>query len=102
MAEAPASVTGALRVLLVEDHAMVRNGVRALLERAGIEVVGEARDGREAVRLAAALRPRLVILDVAMPEMNGIEAARAIREADRRVGIVMLSRSSISTAWSTW
>ena len=70
---------------------MVRNGVRALLESAGVEVVGDAHDGREAVRLAAALRPDVVILDVAMPGMNGIEAARVIREADPRVGIIMLS-----------
>jgi DNA-binding NarL/FixJ family response regulator len=79
------------RVVLAEDHTMVRSGVRALLEGAHLEVVGEAADGREAIRLAASLRPDLVVLDVAMPLMNGIEAAREIRGADGRVGIIVLS-----------
>jgi DNA-binding NarL/FixJ family response regulator len=70
---------------------MVRSGVRALLEGASLEVVGEAADGREAIRLAASHRPDLVVLDVAMPLMNGIEAAREIRSADPRVGIIVLS-----------
>ena len=79
------------RVVLAEDHEMVRSGVRALLEGAHLEVVGEAADGRQAIRLAASLRPDLVVLDVAMPLMNGIEAAREIRAADGRVGIIILS-----------
>jgi DNA-binding NarL/FixJ family response regulator len=79
------------RVLLAEDHTMVRSGVRALLEGARLEVVGEAADGREAIRLAASLRPDLIVLDVAMPLMNGIEAAREIRGADGKVGIIVLS-----------
>jgi DNA-binding NarL/FixJ family response regulator len=79
------------RVLLAEDHTLVRAGVRTLLESAGIEVVGDACDGREAVRLCASLRPDLAILDVAMPVMNGIEAARAIHEENKSVGIIMLS-----------
>src|SRR6185503_8232866 len=70
---------------------MVRSGVRALLEGARLEVVGEAADGREAIRLAASLRPDLIVLDVAMPLMNGIEAAREIRGADGKVGIIVLS-----------
>jgi len=79
------------RVVLAEDHTMVRSGVRALLEGARLEVVGEAADGREAIRLAASLRPDLIVLDVAMPLMNGIEAAREIRGADGKVGIIVLS-----------
>jgi len=78
-------------VVLAEDHTMVRSGVRALLEGARLEVVGEAADGREAIRLAASLRPDLIVLDVAMPLMNGIEAAREIRGADGKVGIIVLS-----------
>ena len=79
------------RVLLAEDHTMVRSGVRALLEGARLAVVGEAADGREAIRLAASLRPDLIVLDVAMPLMNGIEAAREIRASDGKVGIIVLS-----------
>jgi DNA-binding NarL/FixJ family response regulator len=79
------------RVVLAEDHTLVRTGVRALLEGASLEVVGEAADGREATRLAAGLKPDLVVIDVAMPLMNGIEAAREIRAADPRVGIIVLS-----------
>jgi DNA-binding NarL/FixJ family response regulator len=77
--------------LLAEDHTMVRTGVRALLEGAGIEVAGDASDGAEAVRLARELDPDIVVLDVAMPVMNGIEAAREIRAFSTRVGIIVLS-----------
>ena len=79
-----------MRVLIAEDETIIRLDVRALLERAGHEVVGEARDGEEAVALAAELDPDLVVMDVRMPHLDGIEAARAI--TDRRpVPIVMLT-----------
>ena len=79
-----------MRVLIAEDETIIRLDVRALLERAGHEVVGEARDGEEAVALAAELEPDLVVMDVRMPHLDGIEAARAI--TDRRpVPIVMLT-----------
>jgi DNA-binding NarL/FixJ family response regulator len=92
MAEERGGHGARLKVLLVEDHTMVRAGVRALLEGAGgIEVVGEASDGREAVRIAATLRPDVVVMDVAMPHMNGIEATRQLRAADPKVAIVVLS-----------
>lgn len=69
-----------LRILLADDHDVVRRGVRALLgARPDWEVCGEARTGTETVALARALRPDVVVLDVSMPEMDGIEAARAIR-----------------------
>jgi DNA-binding NarL/FixJ family response regulator len=71
-----------VRILLADDHDIVRHGLRNLLEReAGWEVCGEARDGREAVEMAAALTPDVAVLDLAMPELNGLEATRRIREA---------------------
>lgn len=69
-----------IRVVLADDHRMMREGIRALLEREDdIEVVGEAADGREAVRLATQLCPDVVVMDVSMPLLNGIEATRQIR-----------------------
>jgi DNA-binding NarL/FixJ family response regulator len=71
-----------VRILLADDHAIVRHGLRHLLEREpGWEVCGEARDGREAVEMASALGPDVAILDIAMPELNGLEATRRIRAA---------------------
>jgi DNA-binding NarL/FixJ family response regulator len=68
-----------VRVLLVEDHNMVRQGLRALLTaEEGVVVVGEARDGRDAVQLVKKLRPDVVVMDIAMPLLNGLEATRQI------------------------
>lgn len=66
------------RVLLAEDHVMLRQGVAKLLEAAGFEVVGEACDGREALNLARRLSPDVVVLDIGIPGLNGIDAARAV------------------------
>lgn len=80
-----------IQVLLADDHRMIREGIRALLEREeDIEVIGEAADGREAVRLTAQLCPDVVIMDVSMPMLNGIEATRQIRRdcPDARVLIL--------------
>jgi two-component system, NarL family, response regulator NreC len=80
------------RVLLAEDLTLLRSGVRALLENSGqVQIVGEAADGREALKMAQKLNPDLVLMDVAMPEMNGIEAARQIRKALPQVRVMMLS-----------
>jgi DNA-binding NarL/FixJ family response regulator len=68
-----------IRVILADDHAMVREGLRHLLNSSGIEVVGEAENGLEAVKLARSLRPRVVVTDMSMPVMNGIDAAIEIR-----------------------
>jgi len=70
----------AMRILLADDHDILRDGLRALLELAGdMAVVGEARDGREAVAEAARLRPDVVLMDIGMPELDGVEACRRIR-----------------------
>src|SRR5439155_3585264 len=69
------------RVLLADDHVVVRQGLKALLEREGFDIVGEASDGHEAGRLARELTPDVAILDIAMPLLNGIETGRAIARA---------------------
>jgi DNA-binding NarL/FixJ family response regulator len=87
-----------LRVLLVDDHALVRRGFRRILEDdPEIEVVGEASDGEEAVRLAAKERPHVIVMDCAMPGMNGLEATRRILEARPDAAILMLSMHSEDT-----
>ena len=79
------------RVLLADDHDVVRQGFRALLEREGVDVVGEAADGREAVRLAEALEPDVAILDLSMPGLNGLDAARTMLRSRPKLGVVMLT-----------
>ena len=82
----------AIRILLADDHGIVRKGLRALLEGlAEAEIVGEAADGREAVRLAAELTPDVVVMDVAMPQLNGIDATAQIVKREPRTGVIMLS-----------
>ena len=81
-----------ITVLLVDDHALVRRGFRRMLEDdASITVVGEAEDGHQAVQLAAELRPRVVVMDFAMPSMNGAVAARHILRAAPETAILILS-----------
>jgi DNA-binding NarL/FixJ family response regulator len=81
-----------VRVLLVDDHKMMREGLRALLATApDIEVVGEACDGRTALDLVRTLAPDVVVMDVGMPEMNGVEATRQIRAGHKRVRVIALS-----------
>ena len=81
-----------LRVLIVDDHELVRRGIAALLlSRNSVELCGEASNGEEAIQKAAELRPDLIILDVTMPVLNGLEAARRIREFLPCVPILMLS-----------
>jgi AmiR/NasT family two-component response regulator len=81
---------GLVRVLIAEDETIIRLDLRALLERAGYEVCAEARDGEEAVELARSEEPDLAVLDVKMPRLDGIEAARRILD-ERPIPIVMLT-----------
>src|SRR5256885_7496792 len=80
-----------LRVVLADDHVVLRQGVRALLERHGFEVVAEASDGRTAVELARQHEPHVAVLDIMMPLLNGIDAARQIVEACPGTQVVMLT-----------
>ena len=81
-----------IRVLLADDHEVVRDGLRLLMERAGdLIVVGEAGNGREAVLLAKELRPNVSVIDIAMPELNGIEATRQILEQVPESQVLILS-----------
>jgi two-component system response regulator NreC len=81
----------ALRILLADDHVIVRQGFRALLERAGFEVVGEADNGLQAIELAGKLRPDIAVLDLAMPILNGIDAAREIRKVSDQTKLILLT-----------
>ncbi len=82
----------ALEVFIAEDHTLVRSGIRALLDSApDLKVVGEAENGRQAVERVRELRPDLVLMDVAMPELNGIDAARQLIAENAGTKVVMLS-----------
>jgi two-component system, NarL family, response regulator NreC len=85
-------VTDRIRVLISEDHALFREGLRALLSaHPTLEVVGDARDGNEAVQLAKSLRPDVILMDMEMPELNGLEATRRVRRAVPASRVLMLT-----------
>lgn len=87
-----------IRILLADDHQLMRRGVRLMLEREpDLTVVGEASDGREAVALAKSLKPELVVMDVGMPNLNGIEAAHQMTLDHPELAIVMVSMHSDET-----
>jgi DNA-binding NarL/FixJ family response regulator len=81
-----------IKVVLADDHALVRAGIRALLERiGGVEVIGEAGDGREALELVSALKPDILLLDITMPVLNGLEVLRESRKDFPQVCVIVLT-----------
>lgn len=81
-----------IRIILADDHGIVRKGLRFVLEQEpAMEVVGEAGDGREAIRLAEELKPDVVVMDIAMPNLNGIDATAQIVKREPRAGVIILS-----------
>jgi DNA-binding NarL/FixJ family response regulator len=80
-----------LRLILADDHQIVRQGLRVLLEREGIEIAGEALDGHAAVTLIDVYRPDVAILDLSMPGLNGVDAAREILHRHPKIGIILLT-----------
>lgn len=80
------------RVLLADDHALIRQGLKALLEKQGIQVVTEASDGQEAVRLAEKAQPEIAILDITMPLLNGVDAARELMKATPKTKVILLTQ----------
>jgi two-component system, NarL family, response regulator LiaR len=86
------ATTGTVRILIVDDHAIVREGLRTLLsEEPGLEVVGEASDGDQAVAAAAAANPDVVLMDLVMPAVDGIEATRRLRAAELPCRVIVLT-----------
>jgi two-component system, NarL family, response regulator NreC len=84
-----------IRILLADDHQLMRSGIRLMLEReADLAVVGEASDGREAVSMAKTLKPEVVVMDIGMPNLNGIEAAHQMTQDNPQLAIVMVSMHS--------
>jgi two-component system, NarL family, response regulator NreC len=84
-----------IRILLADDHKLMRSGLRVLLEQqSDMAVVGEASDGREAVALAGSLKPDVVVMDIGMPNLNGIEAAHQMTQSFSEIAVVMLSMHS--------
>ena len=84
----------ALRIIITDDHRLIREGLRSLLESQGFQVVGEAEDGRSAVKLAKKLDPDAVIIDISIPGLNGIEATRQIHQEAPQVKVIVLSMRS--------
>src|SRR5438132_10201988 len=82
-----------MRVLITDDHALFREGLRSLLEARGVEVVGEARNGREAIDQTRRLNPEVVLMDLHMPELDGLAATRLISAEQPEVKVVVLTAS---------
>jgi two-component system, NarL family, response regulator NreC len=80
------------RILLADDHALIRQGLKTLLERQGLQVVGEASDGQEALRQAEKSRPDIAILDIGMPVLNGVDAARELKKSSPSTKVILLTQ----------
>ena len=89
--EAPVNPRNAIRLMLADDHRMLREGLRRSLGELGFMIVAEARNGADAVSLAASVRPDVILMDVTMPELDGVEATRQIKERQPDVRIVVLT-----------
>jgi len=80
------------RVLLADDHALIRQGLKALLEKQGFQIVCEASDGQEAIRSAEKTQPDVAIVDISMPILNGVDAARELKKASPKVKVILLTQ----------
>jgi len=80
------------RVLLAEDHSLVRQGLKVLLEKNGFQIVSEAADGQEAVRSVEKLQPEVAILDISMPILNGVDAARELKKSSPKTKVILLTQ----------
>jgi len=83
-----------MKILLCDDHRMMRDGLRVILEKEGLEILGEAANGRECIALAAQLLPDLVVMDISMPDLNGIDATRRLLAGFPRIKVIALSMNS--------
>src|SRR5450432_4456998 len=94
----PEGAVKKITVFLVDDHSLVRRGFRRILEdESDLEVIGEASDGAEAVRLAKELQPQVIVMDCALPSMNGLDATRKILASNPATAVLMLSMHSEET-----
>jgi DNA-binding NarL/FixJ family response regulator len=91
MSDDTAGSGGSIRLLLADDHTMLREALRRAMEAAGLDVIGEAADGEEAIRLTAELHPDVVLMDVSMPVLDGVEATRQIHRDHPEVSVLMLT-----------
>ena len=82
------------RVLLADDHALIRQGLRALLEKQGFQVVCEASDGQEALRSVQNTQPDVAIIDISMPVLNGVDAARELKKSSPKTKVILLTQHS--------
>ena len=88
-------MSDSITIVLADDHAMMRGGVRSILEHSdGIVIVGEAANGREAIDLASRLAPDVMLIDISMPDLNGVEATKRIRAIDPKIAVIALSMHS--------
>ncbi len=90
-AEGPVNPRNSIRLMLADDHRMLREGLRRSLGELGFAIVAEARNGADAVGLAASIRPDVILMDITMPELDGVEATRQIKERQPEVRIVILT-----------